>query len=537
MSWRLTISKNGSFRALVVILLPFLFYALGSCRTKQALGKRETVLSRVIHIEKNLILEIPKVPRLCDALKLKKSRVKVGDCELYVEEEGKGIPIVLLHGGPGATHHYFHPSFSQAKKFARIIYYDQRGCGISDYKPGKGYTVDQAVEDLESLRKALGIGKWVVLGHSYGGYLAQRYAMTYPENISGLILMTAMPGLPGKLSGTRQYDYISDQEKQRMREIRQEISKLRQDKKLTPDKSLELLVYNNHLNGDWKRQSYYRPTTDEFIYGASCEWKQDADFNSVMSQDAGKMNLEGAFKGCPVPTLILESKWDLTWTADKPDIIHQNHPGSQMITFEQSGHSPFADEPERFFRELKTFVKNLPPVADTAITQWREYLGQWQKDQEDKFLAGPMSEAEAKAIEEFRTIRKKILAGKKYMDTATPLHTFLSYLSALHFRDLESIKKIHAETVGWNEKNLAEFETWIIPVDVLRAPAPPEHPELGAIWPVYLKNISTNELDDTHLFISWDGKWMRQGNMGGPSDWRPWAPRLKKDFLESLTKK
>jgi proline iminopeptidase len=521
----------------ISILISFLILPIGACGTKPVPKNRETVLDRVIHIEKDLILEIPKVPRMCEVLKLKKSRVNVGDCELYVEEEGKGIPIVLLHGGPGATHHYFHPYFSQAKKFARVIYYDQRGCGISDYKSGKGYTVDQAVEDLEKLREGLGIGKWVVLGHSYGGYLAQRYVMKHPESISGLILMTALPGLPGKLAGTRQYDYISDQEKQRMREIRQEISKLSQEKKLTPDKSLELLVYNNHINGDWKRQSYYKPSADEFIYGALYEWKQDTDFNSVISQDANKMNLEGAFKHCPVPTLILESKWDLTWTADKPDIIHQNHPGSQMITFEQSAHSPFADEPERFFRELKTYVKNLPPVTDTAITQWREYLSQWQKDQEDKFLTGPMSEAEAKAIEEFRTIRKKILVGKKYMDTATPLHTFLSYLSALHFRDLEAMKNIHTETFDRNEKTLAEFETWIMPLDILRAPAPPEHPELGTIWPVYLKNVSTNKLDDVHLFIFWDGKWMRQGNMGGASDWRPWAPWMQSRFLESMKKK
>jgi proline iminopeptidase len=331
-------------------------------------------LDRVVHVEKNLITEIPQIPRLCDTLKLKKQRINIVDCELCVEEEGKGIPIVLLHGRPGATHHYFHPSFSKAKKFGRIIYYDQRGCGLSDYKKGSGYTVDQAVEDLESLRKALKIDRWIVLGHSYGGYLGQRYTMKYPESVKGLILLTALPGLPGKLEGTRQYDYISDQEKQRMKEIRQGISKLRKAKNLTQAQALELLVYNNHINDDWKRQSYYKPTPEDFVFGAMYEWKQDADFNSVMSQDSGKLNLDGAFKDCPVPTLILESKWDLTWTSDKPEVIHQNHPGSQTIIFEQSGHSPFADEPERFFKELKAFVKSLPPVSDSAISQWKEYL-------------------------------------------------------------------------------------------------------------------------------------------------------------------
>jgi pimeloyl-ACP methyl ester carboxylesterase len=50
-----------------------------------------------------------------------------------------------------------------------IIYYDQRGCGISEYRDGKGYSVDQAVDDLERLRETLKIKQWSVLGHSYVG--------------------------------------------------------------------------------------------------------------------------------------------------------------------------------------------------------------------------------------------------------------------------------------------------------------------------------------------------------------------------------
>ena len=115
---------------------------------------------------------------------------------------------------------------ARAAAFARIVYYDQRGCGISDYRPGKGYSVAQAVEDLENLRRTLKIEKWTVLGHSYGGYLAQRYAMAHPENVAGLIVLTGEPGLPGKYSGTRQYDYISPEERRKMQEIRRELTAL-----------------------------------------------------------------------------------------------------------------------------------------------------------------------------------------------------------------------------------------------------------------------------------------------------------------------
>ncbi|MDB5230877.1 MAG: hypothetical protein JWN76_1682, partial [Chitinophagaceae bacterium] len=107
--------------------------------------------------------------------------LSVGDVNLYVQTEGKGIPLVLLHGGPGATCHYFHPWFENAAKFCKIIYYEQRGCGLSEYKRDTGYTIQQSIEDLENLRKKLGIKKWIVLGHSYGGYLAQCYAVEHPD--------------------------------------------------------------------------------------------------------------------------------------------------------------------------------------------------------------------------------------------------------------------------------------------------------------------------------------------------------------------
>jgi proline-specific peptidase len=224
-------------------------------------------------------------------LKLKRGYVDIGDCSLYVEEEGKGVSIVLLHGGPGSTHNDFHPHFSRAKDFARVIYYDQRGCALSDYEPGEGgYSVKQAVNDLEKLRKALGIEGWTVLGHSYGGYLAQRYAMKYPESVKGLILVTAQPGLwdtvgiegvVHKLEPTRQYDYLSAEELERMKEVWEELSNLVKEGEIPPEKAVEILLYNNQLNGDWKRQNFYRPTEEEMTRSALYGWKHDGVFNEI----------------------------------------------------------------------------------------------------------------------------------------------------------------------------------------------------------------------------------------------------------------
>ncbi|MHC4472409.1 MAG: alpha/beta hydrolase [Planctomycetota bacterium] len=214
--------------------------------------KRETIFDRVVHLEREVILEIPEAPRLCDELGIAGKHVDLGDCKIFCEREGRGLPIVLVNPGPGGAHQGFHPHFSRAAVFAEIIYYDQRGCGRSDYEPGDGYSLAQAVEDLEKLREALEIRRWIVLGWSYGGLLAQIYAVEHPENLAGLVLVGASPAMQVRTGGSRQQMFISPEERQRIREIYR-----------TPGLSMAQIVYNIHLNGDWKRQRYYRPTRED----------------------------------------------------------------------------------------------------------------------------------------------------------------------------------------------------------------------------------------------------------------------------------
>ncbi len=342
---------------------------------------RESILDRVVYIESELITEIPTVDRWCDRLKLKKQRINVGDAELYVEEEGKGTPLILINGGPGGTHHYFHPWFSLAKKYARVIYYDQRGCGLSNYKPGEdGYSVHQAVEDLDMIRKALNIDKWILLGYSYGGFLAQFYTVNHPEDVAGLILLGASPGMHVNSGRSRQSQFMSEEERTRLREIRTELQRLSKEKELPREKYTQLLLYNNFLNGDWKRQHFYKPSSERLSQIALYEWVHDVDFNGIMNRSQGTVDLSGAFENNPIPTLILEGKWDLTWGEKKPEILKKNHPNAQMVIFENAGHGIYDEEPERFFAVLKDFIKDLPEVSRDDISSYKSSLGTWEKE-------------------------------------------------------------------------------------------------------------------------------------------------------------
>ena len=109
---------------------------------------------------------------------------------VYAEECGAadGIPVVFLHGGPGAGCSAYHRRFFDPERY-RIVLFDQRGAGRST---PKGETVANTtkglIEDMERIRKRLGIEKWLLFGGSWGAALALVYAITHPQRVLGLIL-------------------------------------------------------------------------------------------------------------------------------------------------------------------------------------------------------------------------------------------------------------------------------------------------------------------------------------------------------------
>jgi len=337
--------------------------------------ERESIFDRIVHLEPTVITEIPEVTRLEESLGIEGRLITVGDANLWVEEEGTGIPLVLINGGPGGTHHMFHPWFGRAGDFARVIYYDQRGCGLSDYEPGTdGYSVDQAARDLDALRQALGLDTFVLVGFSYGGFLAQHYTAHYPENVAGLVLVGASPGIRADLGRSRQRDFMAPEELEKKQRILAELRELAPEREWSPAEMLALIVYNNFLNGDWKRQHYYKPSPEQIAQIALYEWVQDENFNGIVGQSMSGIDFTGAFDANPIPTLIMEGEWDLTWGPEKKDAIAANHPNGRLVTFEEAGHSIFNEDTEGFFSTLQEFIRGLTPPDPGAMVAFQASL-------------------------------------------------------------------------------------------------------------------------------------------------------------------
>jgi len=120
---------------------------------------------------------------------------------LYWEQSGnpEGLPVVFLHGGPGAGSAPIHRRFFDPQ-FYRIIVFDQRGCGRSlPLGELQDNTTDHLVDDMEKLREHLGIGRWLLFGGSWGSTLALAYGLRHSERVLGFILRGIFLGGRGEI--------------------------------------------------------------------------------------------------------------------------------------------------------------------------------------------------------------------------------------------------------------------------------------------------------------------------------------------------
>ena len=115
--------------------------------------------------------------------------VDTGSALIYYKTIGRGRPLILLHGGPGSTHDYFLPHVLPLARSRQLVFIDERGSGKSQrLEDHSRYSLEAMSADVEAVRVGLGLGQVDLLGHSFGGILAQDVAIRYPGSIRRLVL-------------------------------------------------------------------------------------------------------------------------------------------------------------------------------------------------------------------------------------------------------------------------------------------------------------------------------------------------------------
>jgi proline iminopeptidase len=133
-------------------------------------------------------------PQLAKPAAVEDRMVPAGDVRLFVRTVGSGPALVLINGGPGASHHAISRLESLASSSLRVVLYDQRGMGSSTAPAdGSAYSLDHYVADLDAVREGLGLIKIHVLGHSFGGLVAMAYAGTHPDRVASMTLVSSGP--------------------------------------------------------------------------------------------------------------------------------------------------------------------------------------------------------------------------------------------------------------------------------------------------------------------------------------------------------
>ncbi len=261
---------------------------------------------------------------------------------LFCEAVGKGRPMLVIHGGLGLDHSYFQPWLDPLQTGFRLIYPDLRGNGRSTPGPDADFTLENMVADLDALRDRLGIQQWIVLGHSYGGYLAQLYALTHADRVGYLILADTSPA-PRRISHKEGAQLLA---LHMTPEIRQGFAHLLQPSSDEDWKNLWHTILPAYF--------YDFPTellvaTDRTVYrqhalilGASLS--SSLDLRPRLGEIAG------------TPTLVAVGRRDGILPVSHSEALFKGIPSAELAVFDRSGHFPFIEERDRFLGVVRRFL-------------------------------------------------------------------------------------------------------------------------------------------------------------------------------------
>ena len=280
--------------------------------------------------------------------------VVVNDAKLWYESEGQGETLLLIAGGPGTSHSYFHPYFSTLADSYRVIYFDAFGRGKSDRaKLPSDYTFERDVEDIEGLRKALGLGQINVLGHSYGGLVAQAYTLKYPNSIKRLILAnTFFSGEMWQANNDSYNHEIRNQypevwEKIQQLRARGVRSSAKEHQEVYSTIPAGLLYFYDASNAN-KQVVEFNPEVYYAIAG------DDADF--LIGGDIVKLDFRAELKNLRMPVLILAGRFDRVALPRFSIEFSDYAPQAEFVMFEKSGHYPYIEETAKMFEVVRSFL-------------------------------------------------------------------------------------------------------------------------------------------------------------------------------------
>jgi len=292
-------------------------------------------------------------------------KAKIRGTEIYFDVTGVQIvskeqrltekPVLfLIHGGPGGNHLHFKTDSIELQNDAQLVFIDQRGCGFSKTDKKSNYTLENNIEDIEALRKYLGLNKICVLGVSYGGMVAQGYAIRYGKHIDKLVLVATAPS----------FHFIAA--------ARENLKKIGTKQQIA---ACEKYLWNGKIK-DIRNVNHFFKLMDplySYTYDAkkgksrhfAAKHHKATTLKSTFSQealDAGfggflhTFNFIPQLKKIKCPTLVLAGKHDWICLPEQSKLIADKIPHATLKIFNRCGHSIAKDVNTQYIKEIKRFL-------------------------------------------------------------------------------------------------------------------------------------------------------------------------------------
>ncbi len=275
------------------------------------------------------------------------------------DEPGR-LPLLCLHGGPGAPHDYLEPLEAVARSGRRVIFYDQLGCGNSDQPSDPSlWTVEYFVEEVGAVRRALALDRVHLLGQSWGGMLALEYALTQPSGLTSLVLASTTASVPQWIAeANRLLAAIPSEVRETLRQ--------HEEAGTTDDPAYQeamMVFYRRHVCRLAEWPDYVTRAFDLLrheVYGTM--WGPSEFHATGTLQEWDVTDRLGEIR---VPTLITAGRYDEA-TPRLAEALRRGIPDAEVVIFEESAHLAHAEEPERYRQVLNDFLTrieaSLPPT-------------------------------------------------------------------------------------------------------------------------------------------------------------------------------
>ncbi len=278
--------------------------------------------------------------------------VAVNGTELFVNRMGAGEPIVIVHGGPVLEHGYLLPHLEPLADDYELIFYDQRLSGRSaGTADPESIRVSTFVDDIEALRETLSLDRIHLMGHSWGGMLAMRYAIRYPDNLRSLILLDSMAASTGlwRAEEAALAERISPQ-------AAAELTAFQQSEGIRQRRPEAIALM---LRMAFRTQFTDPAKIDLLQIYVPADYAARSEQFGAMGADLAAFDFHDDLTGMTAPTLVL-------YGADEPggalggEAIAAAIPGAELELIPAAGHFPFIENPTAFMERVRSFLGQVP---------------------------------------------------------------------------------------------------------------------------------------------------------------------------------